>query len=253
MENLTERARFDAEWGARAAKTAVLAVNPAESTRYLHPSRMTPYALEYAFYLIGDVDGKRVLDLGCGSGEKTAWLCRRGAHLVGIDVSSELVALAEQRLRRSGLAAELKVGSAYALEIADESVDVIFCASVIHHLNITAAVSEMRRVLKPGGAIVLKEPIRFSEAYARLRNLLPTRRDVSKYEHPLTRSEFASITEAFTCDGLRYFRLPWIGIARRISSSLEKQASRIDEMILGAFPLLSRFATVVVVRLTKSA
>lgn len=252
MEDLTERAKSDAEWGAKAAKIAAIApVNPTERSRYLHPSPTAPYALEYAFYLLGDVSGKRVLDLGCGSGEKTTLLCQRGAHVLGIDVSSELVAFAEQRLRQAGLTAELKVGSAYSLEIADESVDVIFCASVVHHLNTAAAVSEMRRVLKPGGAIILKEPIRFSEAYARLRNLLPARHDVSKYEHPLTRSEFASITGAFTCDGLRYFRLPWIGIARRLSPSLEKQASRLDDVIVRAFPFLSHFATVAVVRLTK--
>ena len=252
MENLTERTRFDAEWGAKEAKTAVIApVDPAESSRYLHPSRATPYALEYAFSLIGDVVGKRVLDLGCGSGEKTALLCQRGARVVGIDVSSELVVLAEQRLRQAGLAGELKVGSAYALEIAAEFVDVIFCASVLHHLNISAAVSEMRRVLKPGGAIVLKEPIRFSESYAWLRNLLPPRRDVSKYEHPLTRAEFSQATQAFKCDELRYFRLPWSGIVRRVAPSLETLACKIDDKVLSGIPFLSRFATVVVVRLTK--
>jgi cyclopropane fatty-acyl-phospholipid synthase-like methyltransferase len=77
-----------------------------------------PYPLEYAFYLLGDVAGKHVLELGCGSGENTVPLCQRGAHVLGIDVSSELIALAKQRLRQAGLAAELKAGSGYALEIA---------------------------------------------------------------------------------------------------------------------------------------
>lgn len=252
MEDLTERAKLDAEWGTTAAKTAVIAsVDPTESARYLHPSHTTPFALEYAFYLLGDIAGKRVLDLGCGSGEKTALLCQRGAQVLGVDVSSELIALAEQRLRQADLMAELKVGSAYSIEIADESVDVIFCASVLHHFNIPAAVSEMRRILRPDGVIIVKEPIRFSVTYAWLMNLLPARHDVSKYEHPLTRAEFASITGGFACDGLRYFRLPWIGIASRVSPRFEKQACRLDHMILRAFAFLSRFATVVVVRLTK--
>ena len=128
--------------------------------------------------------------------------------------------------------------------------DVIFCASVMHHLNIAAAASEMCRVLKPGGAVVLKEPIRFSEAYAALRNLLPARHDVSKYEHPLTRPEFESIAGMFACDGLRYFCLPWVGVARRTSPSLQRPTSRTDDRILGALPFLSHFATVAVVRLT---
>lgn len=252
MEDLTERARFDAEWGTQQARSIVSArLDPAESSRYLHPSRTMPYPLEYAFDLLGEVAGKHVLELGCGSGENTVPLCQRGAHVLGIDVSSELIALAKQRLRQAGLAAELKAGSEYALEIADQSVDVIFCASVMHHLNIAAAASEMCRVLKPGGAVVLKEPIRFSEAYAALRNLLPARPAVSKYEHPLTRPEFESIAGMFACDGLRYFRLPWVGVARRTSPSLPRPASRTDDRILGAFPFLSHFAPVAVVRLTQ--
>ena len=119
MEDLTERARLDAEWGTQEARSIVIArLDPAESARHLHPSRTMPYPLEYAFYLLGDVAGKHVLELGCGSGENTVPLCQRGAHVLGIDVSSELIALAKQRLRQAGLAAELKAGSGYALEIA---------------------------------------------------------------------------------------------------------------------------------------
>src|SRR5712671_1135801 len=58
--------------------------------RYLHRSESSPFPPEYSFYLFGDVRGKTVLDLGCGSGEIP--LVRHGANVIGID-SPELVEL----------------------------------------------------------------------------------------------------------------------------------------------------------------
>jgi SAM-dependent methyltransferase len=90
--------------------------------RYLNPPSDTAFPLEYAFWLLGDVRGKTVLDFGCGAGENIVPLVERGARVIGIDISPELLALARQRLALARLEATIQVGSAYETGLQDASV-----------------------------------------------------------------------------------------------------------------------------------
>ena len=234
-----------------ASEASKLVIKPVEVRRYLRPPADTPFPLEYAFYLLGDAKGQTVLDLGCGSGENLLPILHRGARVIGIDISPDLVAIAERRLNEAGLDASVAVGSAYETELPDASVDVIFCVALIHHLDIPRARAEMRRILRPGGFIVLQEPIRFSKTYSFLRRLLPDREDISDYEHPLTEDEFHAFQEAFECDGLRFFRLPFVPLAQRIIPAAQGPALRLSNSIVKRFPAVARHTTVAVVRLRK--
>jgi 2-polyprenyl-3-methyl-5-hydroxy-6-metoxy-1,4-benzoquinol methylase len=100
--------------------------------------------------------GERVLDVGCGEGRFAAELARAGAIVVGIDV-------AEEPLRRARvLHPELDVRLVDSLggwQLADASFDVVWAGEVIEHVADTAAwLSEVRRVLRPGGRLLLSTP-----------------------------------------------------------------------------------------------
>jgi ubiquinone/menaquinone biosynthesis C-methylase UbiE len=231
-----------------ASKTVIQPVNVA---RYLNPPPATPFPLEYAFYLLGNIEGKTVLDLGCGSGESLVPLIRRGAKVIGIDISPELITIAHQRLNAEGLSAIVRVGSAYQTELPDSSVEVIFCMSLIHHLDIPQVREEMRRILRPGGFIALKEPIRFSRTYSRFRSLLPAHEDISEEEHPLTEDEFHLFQQGFRVDGLRFFRLPFVPLAQRTFPKAQAQAFHLSNWMVRTFPLTSRYATIAALRLFK--
>jgi SAM-dependent methyltransferase len=120
--------------------------------------------------LAGDVAGLRVLDIGCGAGHYAAALAERGAAVVGIDGSAEL--LEHARARTGGIVgADSGSGTAaggppvelrqHDLETpldfaADASFDAAVCALVIHHVrNRDALLSEVFRVLRPGGAFLV--------------------------------------------------------------------------------------------------
>src|SRR6476469_7548370 len=75
-----------------------LRVGPQTVARYARPPRDTAYPLEYAYHQLGDVDGQRIVDFGCGSGANTVLLANRGAHVWGIDISEDLLRLAKRRL-----------------------------------------------------------------------------------------------------------------------------------------------------------
>ena len=244
-------ARIQLEVERSAAEASKIVLRPVEVDRYLDPPKDTPFPLEYAFYLLGDVRGKTVFDMGCGSGETIIPLVHRGAQVSGIDISPELIAFAQRRLKAADLSANVRVGSAYETGMPDGSVDVVFCMALIHHLDIATVRDEMKRILRPGGYIVLKEPIRFSKGYDLLRSLLPAHDDISEYEHPLTREEFSIVQEGFQVDGLRFFRLPFVPIAQRISPAARRNAYLASGWILDKFPTAARYATTAAVRLHK--
>jgi ubiquinone/menaquinone biosynthesis C-methylase UbiE len=107
--------------------------------------------------LAGDVNGHRVLDAGCGSGPLSAALRAKGAIVTGFDSSSAMVELARQRL---GENAALHVADlSQPLPFADGAFDDVVASLVLHYLrDWTAPLAELRRVLKPGGRLILSVP-----------------------------------------------------------------------------------------------
>jgi SAM-dependent methyltransferase len=249
-KQLEERDRAEVRRSAEEARKLVVgAVDPLQLQRYLSPPPDTAYALEYAFYLLGDVRGKTVLDFGCGSGENLLPLIKRGARVRGLDISPDLIALARQRLDKAGLDATVTVGTAYETGLPEESVDVIFSIALIHHLDIPSLSREMRRILKKTGRVIIQEPIRFSKGYDRLRKMLPAHEDISEHEHPLSREELAAVCEPFKPEGLRYFRLPLIPLLERISP--QGLIWTMDRWLIRHVPMANRYATLVVLQLLQ--
>jgi ubiquinone/menaquinone biosynthesis C-methylase UbiE len=104
--------------------------------------------------LAGDVAGRRILDAGCGSGPLFAALRDRGAIVTGFDKSAAMVELARQRL---GDGADLQVADLGSpLPFPDDEFDDVIASLVLHYLQDWGpALAELRRVLKPGGRLLV--------------------------------------------------------------------------------------------------
>jgi SAM-dependent methyltransferase len=249
QSTLLERDRAEVERSALEAQKTVL--GQSDIDRYLNPPANTPYGLEYAFHLLGDVRGKTVVDFGCGSGENLIPLACREANVIGIDISPDLVQLAQQRVNAARKKVTLKVASAYETGLPDESVDVVFSMALLHHLDLPKVRQEIVRVLRPGGVFIMKEPIRFSRTLDFLRKLLPQEGDISEYEHPLTQQEVAVVTEGFTLIAQRDFRLPFVPVLTKLLPALRKKIWKADRWLLQHFPKMGYFATGKVISLRK--
>jgi 2-polyprenyl-3-methyl-5-hydroxy-6-metoxy-1,4-benzoquinol methylase len=229
-----------------------LAASPALFARYSAPPENTPFQLEYSYHLLGDVRGKTVLDYGCGAGENTLLLAFRGAHVTGIDISPELIEIAKRRLAINRLAAEFCVSTGYDTGLADASIDVVFCMATLHHLDLQLARREVLRVMKPGGMLIVREPVRDSRAYAFLRRLVPySAHDSSKYERPLKKEEIDAFAQGLQCEAQRRFKLPFVPLAGMASRRLLVPAIRIDGWMLEKVPALAHLATVEVRKLRR--
>lgn len=106
--------------------------------------------------LIGDVDGARVLDLGCGSGPFSVWLAERGAQVVGLDLSQTMISLAQERARKRDVPADFRVADIRdPLPFGEAEFDLVFSATALHYIeDIGATMKEAGRVMKPEGRLV---------------------------------------------------------------------------------------------------
>ena len=105
--------------------------------------------------------GMSLLDCGCGSGSITVGLARAVApgQTVGVDISPMEIERAQARAASLGITdVHFLVGSIYALDFASSSLDVVFSHNVLEHLaDPSRALAEMRRLLKPGGIIAIRD------------------------------------------------------------------------------------------------
>jgi SAM-dependent methyltransferase len=96
------------------------------------------------------------LELGCGTGEFTKRVVSTGADITAIDISPELLRVAMGRIKDKNV--RFQIQNIEKMDFEDESFDVVFGCSVLHHLNLRPALVEIYRVLKGGGRIVFTEP-----------------------------------------------------------------------------------------------
>jgi 2-polyprenyl-3-methyl-5-hydroxy-6-metoxy-1,4-benzoquinol methylase len=100
--------------------------------------------------------GATVLDLGCGAGEFSAALTKAGAHVIAVDVAAEALRRARERVH--DLDARLWPSGA-PLPVDDNAVDLVWAGEVIEHVaDVAPWLSEVRRVLRPRGALLLSTP-----------------------------------------------------------------------------------------------
>ncbi|MBV9280846.1 MAG: class I SAM-dependent methyltransferase [Chloroflexi bacterium] len=109
--------------------------------------------------LLGCSPGASILDAGCGAGADSVALARRGYRVRGFDISSEMIAQARDRAAQLGLDGDVvsfRVGDVEDIDAPDASFDAILCRCVLDFTpHPGVALCEFRRVLRPGGRLLL--------------------------------------------------------------------------------------------------
>lgn len=112
---------------------------------------------------LAPVEGKRVLDAGCGDGAYSLAAAERGARVTGVDLSDEMLAAARERSAERGFTVNWKQGNILALPFPDSSFDLAVAITLLCLVpDPRGAVRELSRVLVPGGRLVIGELHRWS-------------------------------------------------------------------------------------------
>jgi 2-polyprenyl-3-methyl-5-hydroxy-6-metoxy-1,4-benzoquinol methylase len=210
-----EEARWkrEAEFFDREAEEAASRIEPvgAATIRRYGELRRRRFSKEFRFRTLGSLEGKSVLDVGCGDGINAMNFAKLGAFVTGIDISPKAIELAQRRAAVNGVAHLTRFihSPLETADFADGSFDVIWGDAVLHHL-IADLDNVMRRLVgwaKPGAIIMFAEPVNFSPWLRRLRMMLPVKTDATPDERPLERSEIDIIRRHLPNLQLRSFSL----------------------------------------------
>jgi 2-polyprenyl-3-methyl-5-hydroxy-6-metoxy-1,4-benzoquinol methylase len=111
---------------------------------------------EASLRLLGDLKGRRVLDLGCGGGQAAIACARVGATVIGVDVSGEQLAIARRLAERDNVKIELRQGDLADLAfVQSDSIDLVLSTSVLEYVeDIGRVFRQCHRVLRVGAPLV---------------------------------------------------------------------------------------------------
>jgi 2-polyprenyl-3-methyl-5-hydroxy-6-metoxy-1,4-benzoquinol methylase len=198
-------------------------LDPLVLNRYLKCSR--PYLWpEYEFYVLGNLLGKAVLEVGCGDGSRSIMMALRGAHVVALDLSSHAIEAARIRAEKHGLGDRIEFHvTPMELFHTDARFDVITAFALLHHLIpvLDSTLRQLKQYGKPGTRYLFSEPISLSKTLRRLRLMLPISINGTDDERPLERAELDIIRRNFRRADFRYFNAALRVLLRIAKGSLE--------------------------------
>lgn len=191
--------------------------------------------------LLGDLNGKRLLDLGSGLGEASVYFALKGAWVTACDLSSGMLEIAARVAAHHGVTMDLHCAPAEKTGLPEGSFDIVYAGNLLHHVDVPAALDEIHRVLRPGGVFVTWDPLAhnpFIHVYRRLARAVRT-----LDEHPLKISDLGLFRARFQDVQWRCFWLLTLAVFlrfylwERVHPSQERYWKKIlvDEQRISSF------------------
>ena len=195
-----------------------------------------------------DLQEARVLVPGCGFGEDAALIAHMGANVYAFDIASDMTDIAKERCAHFGHGGiQFAAMPAEDLQYEEDFFDFVFCIDILHHVDISAATTQFRRVLKSGGRIIGNELYTHSLVQRLVRRnylveklLYPRmaryiygidRPYITEDEHKIDENEFEIIHHALAECRVEYFNIFVGRIVPERSVSISKTDRTFAQMI----------------------
>ena len=203
---------------------------------------------------LGDLKGKRVLEIGCGLGEISALLAKSGAEITAFDLSRNSVLTTRRRANLNGVEEQiaLTVAAGEALPFADESFDVLFGKAILHHLDVNLSSDQLARVLKTGGKAAFVEPMGMNPILKFVREYVPyPSKNPRGEDRPLNYEEIYAWGSGYQEYNFREIQLlsmieRGLGFGKRVNI-----LRRLDDLLLDRFPFIRRYCRYIVMYMEK--
>ena len=195
---------------------------------------------------LAQFDGGRFLELGSSSWR--SWIEKTGVEpgsLTCINISQRELDKGIAASQSTRIKPEFLLMDANNLDFEDNTFDVVYGGGILHHLQFERALDEVRRVLKPGGAMVFEEPLNVNPVGKLVRLLTPRAR--TEDEQPLGNAELELCANRFSMRShyLQFLSVPAGVITGLLKMGAQNVATRaafaLDEWLLKAIPAIGRF------------
>jgi SAM-dependent methyltransferase len=211
------------------------------------------------FNFLGPLEGKTILDLGCGYNPTPVYLALAGAKkVIACDVSPRAIDFVLSMSRQYSLQHQIipHLEPADSLSLEDSSIDLIHGEAVLHHLDLNRAGTQLSRVLKKGGRAVFKDPLGHNFLLELARDYLPYpwKHPIKGTDRPLRFPAIKQFGQYFSYSdarGFGLFSMIAIILFGRGRSRSQSIAHGIEERVLRAIPWLQRACRFVVTRVEK--
>lgn len=203
---------------------------------------------------LGDLQGKRVLEYGCGLGQMSVLLAKSGARVTAFDLSPVSVEVTRRRAAINDVAGHVTtvVAAGESLPFADESFDIVVGKAVLHHLDAERAAPHLHRVLKSGGKAAFSEPMGMNPLLRFGREHLPyVGKNPRGADRPLDYRTIDRWGKAFRNYSYREIQL--LSMLERVFGFNRHLdiLRRIDQVLLSKLPFLRRYCRYVVLYMRK--
>ncbi len=199
----------------------------------------------------GDLSGKKALEMGCGDGWISLRLGGSGASVWACDISAKIIELAKRYAEAADLDIAFETMKCEEMTYEDDFFDIVFMHFALHHCDIAATAKQIKRVLKPGGKVILSEDYAYHPAFRIYRALTPGRH--SKYERPLTDADISLFTSQFSSHSLEYSGLLNVfeGSNSRFIRPVRSALRKTDSFIYENLGFVNRYSRIVIIKAVK--
>ncbi len=167
--------------------------------------------MRYVTRRLGDIRGKRLLDVGCGLGEASVYFAMQGADVTSADLSPGMLAATSRLAEVNGVRVTPHLSAAEDMQLpADARFDIIYAGNLLHHVDIDQTIARLKPHLAADGALVTWDPLAYNPVINVYRSMATDVRTPD--EHPLTWRDIKLFRKHFAEVNTRYFWLLTLAI-----------------------------------------
>lgn len=160
--------------------------------------------MRWIFQKLGNISGKKVLDVGCGLGEASVYFAKKGGIVTSLDLSQGMLDTTKKLAKVNQVDVKIHLGTSEKFNFSNnEKFDIIYVGNCFHHSEIDKSINEIKKHLSKDGILVSWDPMAYNPIINIYRKIATKVRTID--EHPLTLKDLRLFKKNFSNIEIEYF------------------------------------------------